>query len=226
MACCGGARSCTCLVTAGSGVTIDGSGSTSNPYVVSSTGAVAATGCGLAGDGSAGAPLQVAAGTWPYACDLEDQGGVIACGSDGILRGEPRSHSRMTSMFFDRDYNDVPVPAAQNQLVTRVEFPFTNPDPCRVATVVLSQEMEVTLNLPPGAAAEYGFGGPDEMIYYRNTGSTAFNGAHWQVTKVLNAGTAQPGETRTLGFDVLVGRGSGGATYTFVQGMMVSHHVV
>ncbi|MFE2424622.1 hypothetical protein [Streptomyces hokutonensis] len=178
------------------------------------------TGCGLTGDGTDGSPLAVAGGSWPYACDPEDNGGVIVCGSDGILRGEPRSRSRMTSMFFDRDYANVPVPAGRNQLVTRVEFPFTNPDPCNAATVVLSQEMEVTLDLPPGAAAEYGFGGPDEMVYYRNTGNTAFNGAHWQVTKVLNAGIAQPGQTVTLGFDVLVGRGSGGATYTHVQGIV------
>lgn len=178
------------------------------------------TGCGLTGDGTAGAPLAPAVGAWPYACDPEDNGGLIVCGSDGVLRGEPRSRAQFWSQFYDQDFANVAVPAAANTFVTRVEFPFTNPDPSREAQVMISQELEVTLNLPAGAQAEYGFGGPDEMVLYRNTGTTAANGLHWQVTKTLGGGIAPPGATVTLGFDVLMGRGTGGATYTHIQGIL------
>jgi hypothetical protein len=178
------------------------------------------TGCGLTGDGSAAAPLAVASGAWPYACDITAQGGVIACGPDGVLRGEPRSHAQFFSQFYDEDFADVPVPAGSNVLVRRVEFPFTNPDPCNPSQVVVFEELEVELTLPPGGGAEYGFDGPDEMIYYRNTGTSTATGLHFQVTKVRGGGIIQPGATVTLGFDVLMGRGTAGATYTHIQGIV------
>ncbi|MGP4091507.1 hypothetical protein [Streptomyces sp. KR55] len=200
---------------AGNNLAIGGDGGLYVPPAAALT-----AGCGLTGDGSAGAPLEAAVGAWPYACDPEDNGGVIVCGSDGVLRGEPRSRAQFSSRFYDQDFANVAVPAAANTFITRVEFPFTNPDPCREAQIVLSLELEVTLNLPVGAQAEYGFSGPDEMVLYRNTGTTAANGLHWQVTKVLGGGIAPPGATLNLGFDVLMSRGTAGATYSHIQGIV------
>ncbi|MFF4900406.1 hypothetical protein [Streptomyces sp. NPDC001068] len=178
------------------------------------------TGCGLTGDGSAATPLAAAVSAWPYVCDADDNGGVIVCGGDGVLRGEPRSHAQFFSQFYDEDFANVPVPAGSNVFVRRMEFPFTNPDPCNAAQVVVCQEMEVELTLPAGAGAEYGFDGPDEMIYYRNTGTSTATGIHFQVTKVRGGGIILPGQTVTLGFDILMGRGTAGATYTHIQGIL------
>jgi hypothetical protein len=69
MAKCCGARSCFCTVTAGPGVTVDGNGSPTNPYVVSSDAAATPTPLGvtdtptvdltLTGTGTAGDPYDV-----------------------------------------------------------------------------------------------------------------------------------------------------------------------
>ncbi|MER6557862.1 hypothetical protein ABT300_08855 [Streptomyces sp. NPDC001027] len=71
-------------------MTVGGTGSTSNPYVVSATGAAPVTGCGLTGDGSPGSPLAAAVDTWPYACDIGTSGSGVYCDpATGELKGEP-----------------------------------------------------------------------------------------------------------------------------------------
>lgn len=182
--------------------------------------ATVTTGCGLTGNGAASTPLAVAVSAWPYACPVGTNGGVIACGPDGVLRGEPRSRSAMQSFFHDQDFANIVVPAARDQFVARIESTFTNPDPCRPAIAIAMQELEFELNLPAQAGAEYGFDGPDEMVYHINRGSANENGYHIQVSKTVNRGVVGPGATATLGFDALIGRGTNGATYSHLQGVL------
>lgn len=182
------------------------------------TGAATVTaGCGLTGDGSGGAPLTVSTGTWPYPCPPENSGGVVVCDANGQLRSEPRGRVTMTSHFEDRQYPDIVVPAGSDQLADHFEAQFTNPDPCRAALAVVVREADVYFDLPAGAGAASGYEA-DETYYLRNTGSSAMVDVHTQSTKVLpNNVQAPPGGTLTIGFDVRVGRGSGGATYSRIQ---------
>ncbi|MFJ8143263.1 hypothetical protein [Streptomyces sp. NPDC096013] len=211
-------------MTAGSGVQVDGNGSTTGPYVISAKPPV--TGCGLSGDGTDASPLAVAVGAWPYACDPDTSGGVIVCGDDGILRGEPRGQSSMTSYSETRDYPDIIVPAAADQLADRFSRTITNPDPCRPALVVVEREVDVYFDLPPGGGAASGYLG-DEMYYYRNRGTTTDADVHTQSTKVLpNPGLLAPGASTTLTVDVGVGRGTNGATFhrilVFIRALLIS----
>lgn len=189
--------------------------------------ATVTTGCGLTGDGSGAAPVEVATGEWPYACDVDTAGTVIACDSTGVLRGEPRGMATFFSNQETRDYPDLPVPAGQDQPGDHFEFVVTNPDPCRPALAVIEREADVDFNLPAGGGgASYGHG-TDEMYYVENSGATAINDAHCHTTKVFSLATPlAPGETRTLTFDVTLGRGKGGATYnriqTFIRCLLIS----
>jgi hypothetical protein len=94
MAKCCGSRGCTCTITAGPGVTVDGNGSPTNPYVISSAGAATPTVVQAAdtptvdvtvtGTGSAADPYQVAAAV---ILDPAPPGGgtnLINAGSDGL----------------------------------------------------------------------------------------------------------------------------------------------
>ncbi|QKW06917.1 hypothetical protein HUT18_11465 [Streptomyces sp. NA04227] len=180
--------------------------------------ATVTTGCGLTGDGAAATPLIVSTGTWPYPCDVATRGGVVVCDEDGVLRSEPRGQVGMQSFFDERRFADVAVPTAAQQVAAHFETKFTNPDPCRPAFVVAFREADVWFDMPPGSSAAMGYSG-DEMWYQRNSGSSANTGVHIQPAKTLpNAPSmVDPGGTVTVGFDVMVGRGSGGATYSLIQ---------
>ncbi|WP_327346008.1 hypothetical protein [Streptomyces europaeiscabiei] len=257
---------CNCSVVAGDNVTIDGSGSTANPFVVSAlvecddvrpcisagdgidydqatgvitadlsgqagnnlaigpdgglfvpTGAATVTaGCGLTGDGSGGAPLTVVTGAWPYACDPEDAGGVIVCGTDGVLRGEPRGQVNYFQISESRQYADLTVPSADT-VVDTFSLDITNPDLCRSAVVLVEREVDVDFDLPAGAGAGYGHDG-DDMYYTRNTGSSAMTNVHTQTTKLYRfSASLAPGAATTVNLPINMSRGSGAATYDRIQ---------
>ncbi|WP_406321885.1 hypothetical protein [Streptomyces sp. NBC_00519] len=216
MACCGGARGCTCTVTASSGVEVEGNGSTSNPYVVSSTGAVAATGCGLTGDGSAGAPLSAAVGTWPYACDVDAQGGGVYCDSSGALRTDPPvRQDNFQNSLNEIQATPIPVPTAPTQTIRTLTMTVTNPDPCRPAVGILFREVDLDFDLPPGAGAMAGIDG-DDMNYFANGGDRTIFAVHSQDNKITPFALS-PGQTRTFTMNIEAGRGSNGADISRIQ---------
>ncbi|MEW2568295.1 hypothetical protein [Streptomyces sp. NPDC047070] len=179
--------------------------------------ATVTTGCGLDGDGSGGDPVRVAVGTWPYPCPADANGGVVVCGSDGVLRGEPRGRVSFTSFNEQRDYADLAVPAGFDVVADTFTTSFTNDDPCRAAIVIVEREADVDFILPAGAGAAYGQD-TDEMYYTRNTGTTTINDAHAQSTKVFrHTLSLAPGGIANVVFPVTLGRGSGGATYNRIQ---------
>ncbi|WP_406321881.1 hypothetical protein [Streptomyces sp. NBC_00519] len=263
---CGGGL-CNCSVVAGDNVTISGSGSAANPYVVSSevpcetvraclsagdgidfdqsTGVISAdlsdqagnniafgpdgglfvptgaatvsVGCGLTGDGSGSAPVTANTGDWPYPCSVDTLGGVVACDSNGVLRSEPRGKVSYRSFTENREYNNLTVPSAQNTRVATFTAQFTNPDTCRPALVLTERELDVSFNLPAGAAAAYDQD-TDEMYYLKNTGSSSMTSVHTQTTKLLQqSASLAPGATLTVNFNVTLGRGAGGARYNRIQ---------
>ncbi|MFB7496101.1 hypothetical protein ACFC09_15640 [Streptomyces sp. NPDC056161] len=179
-------------------------------YVPTAGGSVL-TGCGLTGDGSASAPVEVATGSWPYSCDVETYGSVITCDSSGVLRGEPRGTAQFTTYSEQREFND-PVVPGDFQTVDNYAVTVTNPNPCIPALVIASEEVDVFLVLPSGAGAATGFNG-DETYYTRNTGTGTIVGAHSQATKVVPRGVLAPGASTSVGFGAAVGRGTGGAYY-------------
>ena len=263
---CGGGQ-CNCAIEPGTNVSISGSGSAANPYVISSeipcadvraclsagpgidldpaTGEISAdlsgqagnnvvigpdgglyvptaggavlTGCGLDGDGTASAPLVAATRAWPYACPVDANAGGVYCDSSGVLRSDPRPRMTFTSYFDERDYPDVPVPAASNTVIDSFTVNVTNPDPCRPAQVYTEREVDVRVVLPAGAGAGTGHGS-DEMFYMRNTGTGSIVGAHAQATKFLpETFTLGPGATAPITLNATAGRGSGGAYYYLVN---------
>ncbi|MYX39054.1 hypothetical protein GTY85_37650 [Streptomyces sp. SID8377] len=185
------------------------------------------TACGITGDGSAGAPLTAATAAWPYPCDVDALGGVISCGTDGVLRGEPRTQVSFFNFTESRTYADLTVPAGFDNVVDTFSTTFTNPDTCRPAMLLVERELDVDFNLPAGAGAAYGQD-TDEVYYTRNAGSSTINDSHVQTTKLyLHTTNVPPGGTATVNFPVTLGRGSGGATYNriqvFLRGLMISH---
>ncbi|MDN3056837.1 hypothetical protein PH213_20245 [Streptomyces sp. SRF1] len=179
--------------------------------------ATVTTGCGLTGDGSGAAPVTVATGTWPYACDIDTAGTVIACGSDGVLRGEPRGRASFVSYTEIRDYPDITVPSGSVEPGDTFTTTVTNPDPCLPALLLVEREVDVDFNLPVGAGAAY-TQDTDEMVYLRNTGTTAITDTHVQTTKLYQHTLAlAPGATATINLPVNFSRGSGGATYNRIQ---------
>lgn len=259
---CGGGQ-CDCSLEAGDNVTVSGSGSAANPYVVSAdvpctsvrsclsggngisfntaTGVIAArlsgqagnnvsigpdggllvptaggqvlTGCGLSGNGTAASPVKANTQAWPYPCSVDTFGGVVACDSQGRLRSEPRGMVSFTNYGESRDYNDVPIPAAQNTVLDSFSVNITNPDSCSAAKVFTEREIDFWMVLPAGAGGGTGQGS-DEMFYMRNTGSGSIVGVHAQGTKFLTESfTLGPGATAPITLSATGGRGSGGAYY-------------
>jgi hypothetical protein len=175
------------------------------------------TGCGINGNGSPADPVRVDAGTWPYACAIGANGGVVACDpATGQLYSEPRSRSVMSTVNEVQAFANVPVPTGAPVAVRTIDGDFTNPDPCRSATVIIERELEFDVTLPVGARVTYGFTG-DDMVNYTNRGTATHAGFAIQVTKVLNAGTIGPGATVNYSWDAMIGNGTNGATYANVQ---------
>jgi hypothetical protein len=212
---CGCSRRCTCTITAGSGVVVDGNGSTSSPIVISAVPPV--TGCGLTGDGSAGSPLAASVEAWPYACDLAANAGDVYCDP---ATGELRTDPPLRYDYFNHAINQlqatpIPVPTGMDATVATISLTITNPDPCRPAHGILFREVDVDFVLPPNSGAMAGLDG-DDMNYFGNQGSgTVFN-THSQDNKITDLDLA-PGETRTITMNIESGRGSGGATITRIQ---------
>ncbi|MFD5570499.1 hypothetical protein [Streptomyces cadmiisoli] len=181
--------------------------------LVPTAGGAVLTGCGLDGDGTASAPLRAATSPWPYPCDIDDFGSVIACDSAGVLRGEPRGLVAFASYTENRSYADLAIPVAQNTVLDSFTVNVTNPDPCRTALVLTEREVDVYVVLPAGAAAGTGHGG-DEMYYMRNSGTSTIVGTHAQGTKFLAESTLlAPGATMPVTLNATGGRGAGGAYY-------------
>ncbi|MDH6489684.1 hypothetical protein [Streptomyces sp. SAI-127] len=181
--------------------------------LVPTAGGQVLTGCGLSGNGSGASPVKANTQAWPYACNVDTFGGVVACDSQGRLRSEPRGKVSFTSYSESRDYNDIAVPAAQNTVLDNFAVTITNPDTCRPAVVYTEREVDVYLVLPAGAGAGTGHGS-DEMYYTRNTGTSTIVGAHSQSTKfVPESFTLGPGATAPISLNATAGRGSGGAYY-------------
>ncbi|MFC8332713.1 hypothetical protein [Streptomyces olivaceus] len=181
--------------------------------LVPTAGSTVAVGCGLQGDGSGSAPLELKTAAWPYSCAPSAAGGVVVCDEDGVLRGEPRGRVSFTSYFENRDYPDTAIPVTQNTVLDSFSVNVTNPDPCRSALVITEREVDVYMVLPAGAGGATGHAG-DEMYYTRNTGTGTVVGAHAQSTKVLaEGGLLGPGATMPITLEATAGRGSGGAYY-------------
>jgi hypothetical protein len=253
------------VVVAGANTTVNGSGSTLNPYAVSavtncaevraclSNGSGitynAATGqisvdlsedpgnnlvvrpnglfvptgaatvnvaCGLRGNGSATNPLSVNGQAWPYACDLEDQGGGVYCGTDGQLYSDPP----VRQAFQEASVDFVPsspraVPAAETTVQT-VNLVLTNPDPCRTANAIVFRQADVDFTLPAdGGQGAMGING-DDMNYMKNTGTTSMTAWHGQHNELHNF-PVPAGGTITVPLNVTIARGAGGATWTRLQ---------
>jgi hypothetical protein len=181
--------------------------------------ATVSVGCGITGDGSGSAPVTANTGDWPYACSVDDFGGVVACDSNGVLRSEPRGKVSMTRYAESRTYNNRRVPSGAIQRADTFSTTITNPDTCRPAFVVVEREVDIFVTLPAGAGAATGFDG-DEMYYTRNSGSSTITSAHAQATKVLPGGTIPAGGTMTVSFEATVGRGSGNAVYTGINAII------
>ncbi|MET8609836.1 hypothetical protein [Streptomyces misionensis] len=177
--------------------------------------ATVSTGCGLTGDGSAGAPVKANTGAWPYSCDVTAVGGVVACDANGQLRSEPRGTASFTNYFDDRQYKDLAVPDTTT-VVDTYSVTITNPSPCLPCLVCIEQEVDTWMVLPAGAGAAAGFDG-DEMYYTKNTGSSSISGVHCQLSKFLPRGTLAPGASMAVGFGAQLGRGNAGAYYYRIQ---------
>lgn len=271
---CGGGL-CSCSVQGGTNVSVSGTGSPANPYVVSTdvpcedvrsclsagdgidfdqgtgvisaglsaqpgnnltvgpdggllvptAGSTVAVGCGLTGDGSGSAPVELNTGAWPYPCPPEDAGGVIVCDANGQLRGEPRGQINYVQAQETRTYADLAVPNSLT-VVDTFSLPITNEDQCRPAVVLVEREVDVDFVLPAGAGASYGHD-TDQMAYTRNTGSSTITDWHVQTTKVYQAMAAlAPGAAAVVQLPVTMDRGSGGATYnriqTFIRAILIS----
>jgi hypothetical protein len=202
------------VVEAGTGVTVTGTGTTADPYEVSTV--PPETGCGLTGDGSTAAPLAASVADWPYPCDVDTNAGGVYCDSSGQLRSEPRGQIAFQQDQQVLDVANLAVPAAPDTEIATHTITVTNPDACRAAFLMMEGEVDADFNLPAGAGAALGIA-TDEMSYLRNSGTTAILDTHIQGTKVVNGGTIPPGGSLTFTLSIRMGRGSGGATYNRVQ---------
>ncbi|MCF3960601.1 hypothetical protein [Streptomyces fuscigenes] len=180
--------------------------------LVPTAGGSVLTGCGLTGNGSASSPVKAATGTWPYACSPEEAGTVIACGTDGVLRGEPRGVASWSTFGEERSFPDTAIATGNVVIVDNYSATVTNPSTCNPAMVLVEEEVDMWMVLPAGAGAATGFDS-DETFYMRNTGTSTMTGVHAQATKFLSRGMLAPGATVAVGFGASAGKATGGAYY-------------
>lgn len=267
MARCGCGGACSCALTAGDNITVSGSGTAANPWVVSATtdctevracftsgdgttynqsdgsfdvcispttpnalirdangclrvvpGASTVTaGCGILGTGAPADPIRANTQTWPFACDLEAEGGGVYCDANGELRSEPPFHNN----FFTESVNEIlpgngiAVPTATDTVVRTFTMDVTNPDPCRDAWVQLWQDVDLDIDLPVNGQAMYGIDG-DDMWQMENQGNATMFSVHAQVGK-LRSLSIPAGGTITISMDVTAGLGRSGARIRRIQ---------
>jgi hypothetical protein len=174
--------------------------------------------CGLEGNGSPGSPLAVNVQAWPFPCPVDVQAGGVYCDATGNLRSDPPSRAYFQQETINTAYANIAVPAGFDVAIEDRTLVVTNPDPCRSAFVILEFELDIDFNLPAaGGAAASGIA-TDEVTFSRNTGTTAINDQHTQVTKVIdNNPILAPGANFNATLGVAMGRGAGGATYNRIQ---------
>ncbi|WP_327385084.1 hypothetical protein [Streptomyces sp. NBC_01207] len=172
------------------------------------------TGCGLEGSGSAGDPLLVTSGAWPYPCDVSS-GSFLYCDADGVLRSTPPHTATQNVQQTQTAYPDIPVPLPDDTQIEIQMLAVVNPDPCREAFVIVEQEMEISMDMPINSTGASGIG-TDDMMFRFNNGNSPQVSVHSQHTKVIativGAGVATVTQMR-----VTAGRGTGGATIERVQ---------
>jgi hypothetical protein len=175
-----------------------------------------ATGCGLAGDGSAGAPVAASTAAWPYAaCPPDTYAGGVYCDGAGVLRSEPRGRADFIQTHLNATYPATIVPGGFDNPIETRELVIDNPDACREAFVMVEYELDVDFTLPAGSSAASGID-TDTMTLAWNTGSSTMVDQHTHVAKVLRQ-TIPAGGSRTEQLIVTMGSGTGGATYTRIQ---------
>ncbi|MCM1964824.1 hypothetical protein [Streptomyces sp. G1] len=184
--------------------------------VISSDGsAVVNTACGLDGDGSAGSPLSITSGAWPYPCDVTTSGTPVYCDANGQIRTTPPHTATQNVQQTQTAYPDVLVPNPDDTQIEIQQIAVVNPDPCREAFVIIEQEMEISMDMPINSTGASGIG-TDDMMFRFNNGNSPQVSVHSQHTKVvatiIGAGVATVTQMR-----VTAGRGTGGATYERVQ---------
>lgn len=208
---------CNCLVTAGPGIDVTGDGGPGTPFVVSAEDAV--TGCGITGTGKAGSPLSANVDVWPFVCDITANAGGIYCdATTGKLHADPRPTVRSVQAFNTTAFPDVLVPPGLTTVAATRTLTFTNTDPCRDAFVIFEFELDVDFDLPPGGGANVDLGG-DDMQYLFNRGTSQANSVHQQSTKLYTF-TVPPATLHNESLPIIIGRGSGGATYASIRSIM------
>lgn len=176
------------------------------------------TGCGINGDGSGAAPLELATGEWPFDCPVDDQGAGVYCGTDGTLRSEPVPKAKFLMNTLGLSYAErIPIPEELTPIAS-LDIDLVNPDPCRPALVILFQEADVDMNFPVGGEGGVAID-TDRMLHIGNRGTGGMVRQHVQVSKLINVDLA-PGETRTQTMTIEMDRGMNGATYSRIQGTL------
>ncbi|MFF0206478.1 hypothetical protein [Streptomyces althioticus] len=176
------------------------------------------TGCGINGDGSGSAPLELATGEWPFDCPVDDAGAGVYCGTDGTLRSEPLPKAAFFQNSLSLSLPARPLIPADLTEVASLDIELTNPDPCREALVIVFYEADVDMNFPAGGEGGVAIG-TDSMVHIGNGGSTTLLRQHVQESKLINLVLA-PGETLTHTMTIEMTRGTNGATYQRIQGTL------
>ncbi|MBT3161529.1 hypothetical protein HTV80_00170 [Streptomyces sp. Vc74B-19] len=176
------------------------------------------TGCGITGDGSGSAPLELATGEWPFDCPVDDAGAGVYCGTDGTLRSEPLPKAGFYASDLALSHPERPLIPEELTQVASLDIELTNPDPCREALVILFQEADVDMNFPINGEGGVAID-TDSMLHIGNRGNGGMVRQHVQVSKLINVVLA-PGETRTQTMTIEMARGSNGASYSRIQGTL------
>lgn len=185
--------------------------------IVAPGAATVTTGCGLEGTGTPADPVRANTQTWPFACDLEDQGSGVYCGTDGQLYSDPPG---AISFYSDSDNEELPgtgiaVPAAADTVIRTYTLDVTNTDPCRTATAFIWQDVDCDFILPVGAEGAYGIDGDDTFDLTNEGTATTFDN-HAQSGKMRRI-TVAPGATTTITMNITAGLGRNGARINRIQ---------